>query len=127
MREIKFRGKRPNGQWIYGALIPAELSWWGLTSIADKNRRYEVDPETVGQFTGVYDSEEKPVYEGDIIHFLHRKKFRTGVIYYNNGEFRVRNWVDLRHDNLNLVFLFNSIYVIGNIHDNRKLLEGEEK
>ena len=125
MREIKFRGRRPNGQWVYGALIPAEYSEWKVPSIADKHFRNEVRPESVGQFTGVYDSEEKPVYEGDIVHFLHRKKFRTGVIYYNNGEFKVRNWVYLRHDNLSSVFMFNSIYVIGNIHDNPELLKGE--
>ena len=67
MREIKFRGRRRNGEWMYGALIPAELSWWGVPSIADKNFRYEVDPETIGQYTGYKDVEGKEIYEGDIL------------------------------------------------------------
>ena len=130
MREIKFWGRRPNGEWIHGALIPAEYSWWGVPSIADKNFRYEVDPETIGQYTGVYDSEENPVYEGDIIHFLHRKKFETGVVHYTNGAFRVKNRVNLRHDHLGTVAMFNQIHVIGNIHDNPELMvykEGKER
>lgn len=67
MREIKFRGRRQNGEWIHGALIPTEFSWWGVPSIADKNFRYEVDPETVGQYTGYKDVDGKEIYEGDII------------------------------------------------------------
>ena len=126
MREIKFRGRRPNGQWMYGALIPAELSWWGVPSIADKTRRYEVDPETIGQFTGVYDSEEKPIFEGDVIRFPYRKREETGVVYYSSGMFRVKNNVYLREDDLFSVVFHKEIHVVGNIHDNPELMKGEK-
>lgn len=59
MREIKFRGKRiDNGEWVYGYLVKQ----FGAYKIYDDSKEnfgdwiHEVDPETVGQFTELYDS-----------------------------------------------------------------------
>ena len=124
MREIKFRGRRRNGEWIHGALIPAELSWWGVPSIADKNFRYEVDPETVGQYTGTCDSEDTPIYEGDVIQITHRKRATFGVVCFANAGFRVKNRVQLRENDLFSVMFYKDVHVIGNIFDNPELGEG---
>ena len=52
MKNIKFRGRRPNGEWVEGAYIPPEYTQLGYASILTKNRRFEVDPETVSVVKG---------------------------------------------------------------------------
>lgn len=68
-REIKFRGKDATGRkgWVYGDLVHNQrVTTTGLEPRVMVGG-YEVVPETVGQFTGLYDRIGKEVYEGDII------------------------------------------------------------
>lgn len=72
MREIKFRGKDLNtGEWFYGDLEihrkDSRRLIHSYNADGDYNRQYDVDEDTIGQFTGLYDSRNTPIYEGDII------------------------------------------------------------
>ena len=72
MREYKFRGKaKATGEWVYGDLIHRYNNWTYIAPIPSVTniKPIEVDPETVGQYIGVYDKSDnnKEVYEGDIL------------------------------------------------------------
>jgi uncharacterized phage protein (TIGR01671 family) len=68
MKQIKFRGKRlDNGQWVEGSLILPHKGNDSYFIVDDNGVDHEVNPATVGQFTGMVDKEEKEIFEGDII------------------------------------------------------------
>mgnify|MGYP000366269679 CR=1 FL=1 len=130
MRTIKFRGKRlDNGVWLYGSLLVSHFK-------DDKKERYfitqfsgnytfehEVDPNTVGQFTGMKDKNGKEIYEDDI---LLDESGAYAVVYYSMGSFCVEFG-----EGFDLQYFTDSIheicYVAGNIHDNPGLLKGGEQ
>lgn len=89
-----------------------------------------VEPETVGQLTGLKDRHGREICEGDIMD-SNDSGLRSimGVVDWRKGRFVLAN-IDgqdvLGRDAYDeLRDIVNSYNVIGNIHDNPELLEGE--
>ena len=131
MREILFRGRRRNGEWIEGNYI-----FWNKKHCIYDGIYYEVLPETIGQYTGLCDKNGKKVFEGDIF-----KPFDDEIIvvawidYYSTLGFlcRVEHTETKRgkeitesYDGWAMLcdFELSNLEIIGNIHDNPELLKG---
>ena len=130
MREILFRGKRTdNGEWVYGDLIQ-NVDCLKIReqekSIKKIAKSYEIDLETVGQFTGLLDKNGKKIFEGDIVLglFLFDMSINA-VVKFRDGAFGLE-WRRGEIIEFNaFTSLCNITYeIIGNIYDNPELLEG---
>lgn len=141
MREILFRGKRiDNGEWAYGYYFydsfynKAYITAGRYCMEASKrkpNQRiinaFEIDPKTVGQYTGMTDKNGTKIFEGDIIDFLYRSDGDDyGIVQYDVDETEFGFVHNLIYDGLGRYYCSRDIEVIGNIYDNRELLRGEE-
>ena len=132
MREILFRGKREdNGNWIQGSLFirMGEAFIIPLPLITSKSK---VAPETVGQFTGLFDKNGKKIFEGDIVHVLGNQQVEDwknvnyiGSIAFLDAGFCVIDGTIEDHAlrRYQLPRLDFDLEVIGNVHDNPELLE----
>lgn len=132
-REIKFRGKRvDNGEWVCGYLLITQMSGVFIIGtnmeakkgnqvgvvLHDKLWQYEVDPATIGQYTG--------------------RKVKTGEVYQDDvgksidGLFLVvwdvekaafmMQFLDYPNECLYLEEMWDDAQIIGNIHDNSELV-----
>lgn len=131
-REIKFRGKRlANDEWCYGSLLVWANGECTILEKSDSSNavwKREIDPNTVGQFTGLYDKNGKEIYEGDILGTNESvigwvkggvRGYCYDVVYINHpaGESDWSLYGTVKYD------YPGKIKVIGNIYDNKELLE----
>ena len=89
-REILFRGKRAdNGEWVYGYLIGNNVIVGEVVDFDEDYFNtefwYKVDPETVGQFTGLTDKNGTKIFDGDIVRFYDdsEDELTNGVVVFN--------------------------------------------
>lgn len=120
MREIIFRGKLlSSNEWTEGNLAVSKIGISIITPDDTPIGKYGlVNPETVGQYTGMHDKTGKKIFEGDIVYGL-MDFGPAGMIWadvcvgfdVNSGGY------DWRY------FDLDTIRVVGNIYDNPELLE----
>ena len=121
-RETKFRGKTKEGEWLIGDLVHGALNAYSYTVdfAIQKSGFYpiEVNPETVGQFTGLKDATGKDIFERDIVSYL----IHTYKVGFHNGSFGL---FSLKHTGFTPFFesVNLSCEIIGNIPENPELLK----
>ena len=76
IRETKFRGKRKdNGEWVFGWLTPSIKCVKNkavvnplITHVYSSGfESHEVDPDSIGQSTGLFDGNNEEIFDGDIL------------------------------------------------------------
>ena len=132
MREIKFRGKRINtGEWVHGGI--SFTNYHGLNGTIQgpdaplqqsvcveltNGDSVGVDPETVGEYTGLKDKQGKEICEGDVVKHVDAKWI--GRVQFRDGTFEVvgelLKW-NLNHNRA------TKLEIIGNIHEHPHLIK----
>ena len=146
IENIKFRGKsKRTGEWLYGDLVRNVEGTFAIVppfeiSMNNYCENYEVDVETIGQSTGLYDENGSEIYEGDIVDWtffytgncsggaVECNTIVTGIIEWYQGGFILKvinndfddagqyGIPDLNTDTT------SDVVVKGNIYDNKELL-----
>ena len=146
---IKFRAKRTDdGAWVYGDL--AHVHRINTKEQAEQSGRRtepvvrvaysDVDEDTIGQSTGLYDENGSEIYEGDIVDWtffytgycnggtVERDTIVTGIIEWYQGGFilKVINTDYVGAGQYSIPSLntdtTSDVVVKGNIYDNKELL-----
>ena len=128
-----FRAKRiDNGEWVQGYLFgiwEKRYILWGMTN--DIPNMIEVDPTTICQCTGLKDKNGKLIWENDVVGFWDTYSTENGqaemdcigkVVWDDETiSFQVTNRLSAESYEV-----LDECSVIGNVFDNKELLESEE-
>lgn len=134
-----YRGKKDYGdEWIFGQLIKVENDS-DHTIIATSFKRgglddivpdfYFVNPDTLSKFTTLYDKDNNPIYEGDIVNEYIRDSsgdaltsfIRRFIVVWRCGKFELEERYEGNEMNPSYFAINNSkdLKVIGNIFDKK--------
>ena len=120
-----------NGVWVQGYYVRLNgnkhFIYTGQSDVDCGNYYpdyYPVAAKTVGQFTGLTDKNGTKIFEGDIV----KDEYILGKVVYNTKQEDFDGaasfMIDDVDDGLQSYRFWNSVEVIGNIHDNPELLKG---
>lgn len=144
MREILFRGKQKEGRWVEGVYFKHDTVKVCFSSDDPKPRHLiiqdgfcdwgfeppihcvDVDPKTVGQYTGMIDKNGKKIFEGDIVQDT--QSFLFGKVVYATPQDGFDGMAGFMVDDVddglqNYNGFWHLVEVLGNIHDDPELLE----
>ena len=143
MREILFRAKREDiGEWVYGyyvrmpdAASSVHMMYVPAENPDESNNVFYIDPQTVGQYTGLIDKNGIRIFEGDIVKVdddfdtFGKMAGEIREVWFKDGGFRLKPkcassiargdrgyWMEDGAD----------FEVIGNVWDNPELLGGDK-
>ena len=136
MREILFRAKRiDNGEWATGS-YHHQTDYYGdpcdkhyiidgtATDMEGYGEHYEIDPETLCQYTGLKDKKGKRIWENDIV--KHEVSDTIGTVKWYQEDYVGWCVDDIVIDEQQFTDeMWNECEVIGNIFDHPELLKGE--
>lgn len=120
-RKILFRGKRKdNGEWVIANSVFASEEFARIDD-------YEVLRNTVGQWTGLCDIHDCPIFEDDIVvyAFAYVPDTERGAVVFEDGEYKLKYFSGYMDDDLDSSMAKRQI-VIGNIHDDPEMCEVEQ-
>lgn len=129
MREVLFRAKRDNGgEWVHGYYVRMPDVWGSTHRIYipaenpdERNQVLYIDPETLGEFTGLKDKNGIKIFEGDIVQTDDPYE-EPAAVFYDERETEFAIIVDNCYYGLGSSFNETDLTVIGNIHDNPELI-----
>ena len=139
MRETEFKAKMVDGcVWVYGYycelagrkyIVPDYSQFRDIHDADLEDSFAEIIPETVCQWTGLFEKQEVKIFEGDIFQYRKHDGYLfddfVGVVKFKDGCFGFTSLFDTstgyfvpfsKFDELQEDFL-NHIEIIGNIHD----------
>ena len=135
----KFRGLSVEAfneeEWKYGYLIEDEGYSFIINQVIEANEQYitigswcPVNPDTLGQSTGLFDKNNKEIFEGDVVRQVRTQpttenKTITGGVTMLEGA-----WVIMNDCEQLASYLWSETdenEVLGNIYENQELLENE--
>jgi uncharacterized phage protein (TIGR01671 family) len=127
--------RKDNGEWVIGFyayinkkhyIYTGQLIRSGLYDIAE---RFEVDPSTICQCIGLKDKNSNLIWENDIVRTIYDGIEHIYQVIWDKSEldFKATNGKEFYKSNFEYLPCCEEVEVIGNIFENKELLESEEQ
>ena len=130
---LKFRGMSVEAfneeEWKYGYLIEDEGYSFIINKVIEANEQYitigswcPVNPETLGQSTGLFDKNDKEIFEGDIVKMykdVYSEPTYYEIVRHYGGAYRLES----KQHGCELWLRHTDCEVVGNVYENKELLD----